>query len=245
MKFTVLTYNIHSGSDSNNKYDLEATIAVLKASGAEVISLQEVDRNWGQRSDNDDQVKILSKELKMQSVFAANLSENSNGSNKCEFGNLLLSKFKLVESEITKIYIGNNQNLKYDGTRKTEPRSIIQAKLDIDGHNVWILNTHLSLDLPKETEKQSLAIEERLKSNNDPLVLMGDFNSLPDSEVLNRFSKYLSNPTKGKNLITHESAKGQIDYILTRGITVLQIDVIKSDASDHLPLVAQLELDVE
>ena len=43
----VMTYNIHAGLDSANRYNLPGIADVIRASGADIVGLQEVDVHWG------------------------------------------------------------------------------------------------------------------------------------------------------------------------------------------------------
>ena len=55
--------------------------------------------------------------------------------------------------------------------------------------------------------------------------------------------KYLDDPSEGRGFITYyPEDPRQIDYILTRGLECKNIEVIKSDASDHYSVVAELTL---
>ena len=54
----LVSYNIQYGFGSDGRYDL--TRAARIVDGADIISLQEVERHW-QRTNEDDQPEILSK----------------------------------------------------------------------------------------------------------------------------------------------------------------------------------------
>ena len=58
MKF--VSYNIQYGFGADGRYDLDRVADVI--ADADVIALQEVERNW-QRSGNDDQPELLSRRL--------------------------------------------------------------------------------------------------------------------------------------------------------------------------------------
>src|SRR5215467_2837223 len=63
--FRVMSYNIQSGSGN-----LAGTAEAIRASGADVIGLQEVDVHWADRSHFVDQASALGHELQMQVRFA-------------------------------------------------------------------------------------------------------------------------------------------------------------------------------
>lgn len=244
MHFSVLTYNIHSGLDAHDKYSLEAIIAVLKASGAEVICLQEVNKNWGEKSGWDDQVSILSEALGMHAVFSPSISIDSKqpGAGKSEFGNLLLSNFPVKNHKIYNFYINNDPKLKYDGTHLTEPRSALVSELDLQGDSIWILLTHMAFDLPIDNSDQILKIQSIIKGIEGKLILAGDLNCLPDSNEMRILRRELNDASEDKKFITMPEIGGQIDYVLTRGIKVEEIKVVASSASDHFPLLAKITL---
>lgn len=243
IRFKVLTYNIHSGRDARYKYDLEAIIDVLKVSGADILSLNEVDRHWGQRSNGDDQVKVLFENLEMKSVYAAamDLPAEEGVKSPREYGNLLLSKLPIVDSKTIRMYPNDDSSISYDGTNKTEPRSFIVAKIKVGTREFWVIVTHLAVHNQEERMRQLEKIEKEIKGSDGPLILMGDLNSTSDSQELSILKKYLDDPSNGRGFITYYAEDPrQIDFILIRGLECRNIKVIKSDASDHYPVVAEL-----
>lgn len=243
-QFTVCTYNIHYGVDRSKKYNLEATCAVLSASDADIIGLSEVDRKWGERSNWDDQLDILSKRLEMAGAFAASIEKEPSADHDVgsEYGNALLSRYRITDFGVEHLYINNDQNISYDGTTETEPRSILQAEVDVKGEKIMVLCTHLSVRSQAERLRQVGKLEEIIKSLRGPLVLVGDLNADPASEELAILRKHLEDPSEGRGFITKPDEDRQIDYILIRDLKAINIDVIKSEASDHYPILAKLAL---
>lgn len=242
LDFSVLSYNIHRGQNAQEKYNLGKIVKTIKDSGAQIAGLNEVDRNWSDRSKCEDQTQILPEKLQMASVFGASLDEPSinEGGLWRQYGNLLLCRYPILESKVEKMYIKDDPEIEYDGMRETEPRSIIEAKLNLSGQAVWVLCTHLAAHDSKERLRQIAKIEKMLSLCDGPLILIGDLNASPDSEELARLRKLLGDPSEGKGLVTKPDEKRQIDYILVRDFTVSEIKVLESDASDHLPLLARL-----
>jgi|SRR3990167_7646442 len=235
----LLTYNIHHGENIDGKYDLEAICGVLKASGAQIITLQEVDKNWSARSLLQDQVKILSNCLTYENTaFAASIQKDSNAL----FGNALISKYKISESQVYHFYINDNPSLKYDGTTETEPRSLLVTQVEIGKSSIWVLVTHLSVHSQEQRLRQVNKIINVIEDLSGPLILMGDLNSNPASEELERLGEVLADLSNNKVLITKPVEAKQIDYVLARGLKVENVRVIKSDASDHYPVLAEITL---
>ena len=243
-QFSVLSYNIHHGVDKSQKYNLEATCAVLRTSGADIIGLSEVDRKWGERSNWDDQLDILSKRLEMAGAFATSIEKEPSADHDVgsEYGNALLSKYRITGSRVEHLYINDDHNISYDGTGETEPRSILQAEVDVRGEKIGVLCTHLSVHSQVERLRQGGKLREIIKSLRGPLGLVGDLNADPASEELAILGKHLEDPSEGRGFITKPDEGRQIDYILIRDLKAINIDVIKSEASDHYPLLAKLAL---
>ena len=242
MTFKVLTYNIHRGADSAKNYNFEATCAVIKASEADAIGIQEIDRNWSERSNWQDQVEILAKVLGMESVFAVSIDllPAEAGKPNRQYGNALFSKLPILSSKVHPLYINDNPELVYDGTRETEPRSILQVEIGLGSEKISILCTHLSVHSQQERLKQVGKLEGIIRTVKGPLILMGDLNADSDSEELSRLRKLLVDPSFGKGLITKPDEARQIDYILLRDFEASQVQTIRSDASDHLPIRAKI-----
>src|SRR4030042_6256792 len=245
MSFTILTYNIHSGSDAQIKYNFEAIIDVLSALRADVIGINEIDRYWGSRSNWQDQVKILSNRLNMESYYAPAmaLSPKDGRREKREYGNALFTRFPIIEKVKHIWYMHDDPKIIYDGTCDTESRSLLQARLNLGGSELWVLVTHLTVYDQKDRLNQVKKLAKIIKNLEGALILMGDLNATVDSEELSILTKYLNNPSEGKRFVTYypENPR-QIDFILTRDINCRKIEVVKSNASDHYPLCAQLSL---
>src|SRR5690625_2353926 len=67
----VATFNIRHGLGPDERVDLARTADEIRALGAEVVGLQEVDVGFGPRSDHDDQAARLGELLGMRALFGA------------------------------------------------------------------------------------------------------------------------------------------------------------------------------
>ena len=243
VSFKVLTYNIHSGCDAQKNHNFEAIIDVLSASGADVIGINEVDRYWDSRSNWQDQVEILSNRLKMEAFYAPAmiLPPKDGRKQKREYGNALFTRFPIIEKTKHAMYMHDDPTITYDGTCDTESRSLLQANLNLRGSELWVLVTHLTVYDQKDRLNQVKKLGKIIKSLEGALILMGDLNATADSEELSILTKCLDDPSEGRGFVTYypENPR-QIDFILTRNLECKNIEVIKSDASDHYPVVADL-----
>ena len=107
---------------------------------------------------------------------------------------------------------------------------------------------HLSL-----TDQDRIAsvdiINEALKDNSKPVFIAGDFNAVPESEVIKKISKNWNilidpeNPT-----IPSSNPKRCIDYIFAANYTDHKFELIKTavekepGASDHLPVWTMIKI---
>ncbi|OGD88404.1 hypothetical protein A3F45_01245 [Candidatus Curtissbacteria bacterium RIFCSPHIGHO2_12_FULL_41_17] len=239
MTLGILTYNIQRGCNTQQVYNLDETIKTIRDSGADIVGLNELDNKYHKRSRFDDELEIISKALSMNKVAGPCIIPDEKDES-IWYGNALLSRFPMVESYVHRMYVGDNPKAEYDGTHLSEPRSILQAKVDLGKTTLWVICTHLSFDLHNERMKQVKKLEEAILELEGPLVLMGDLNCEPKSEELAVLRKLLDDPSLGKGFVTDPTIGKQIDYILTRGVKVEKIKVIESDASDHLPVFARI-----
>lgn len=113
-------------------------------------------------------------------------------------------------------------------------------------HFHWLWNWWWKWDSPDRI-KQSKIIKEFMKSRKEQLVLLWDYNLNPDTESLSILSNWM------RNLITEYDIKTTrsklywkplqyADYaIISNEIKVQSFAVPYSEASDHLPLILEIE----
>lgn len=230
----IMSYNIAHGQGSDNgTVDLERIAKVIEDSGADIIGLQEVDRFYSDRSDYEDQLKVLAELLGFEYyVYGANLDLNPHeGYEARQYGTGILSKYPIKDSE--------NVLLNSYGR---EQRGVLRATIDINGVDTNIYNTHLAL--PDEDRMgQVNEIIELMEDFPGPKMVMGDLNSESHFEDF----KHLINAgnltdtfvdVENSNTFRANDPIKRIDYILTSPlITFDNQEVIQTLASDHLPIV--------
>ncbi|NLK07494.1 MAG: hypothetical protein GX316_02200 [Firmicutes bacterium] len=236
----VMTYNIHHGKGLSGELDLEKIAAVIKASKADIVGLQEVDRNFGERSNFQDQPELLAHYLGMHYVYGESLKVRHlrPGRGVGYYGNLLLSRYPILESEVLRLpnRLGN------------EPRTALRAVVDIPNIGptaVWV--THLGLSAV-EREAQAKRLLEAIEKESLPSLLMGDFNALAGSIEIRTLKAQLEDVAstfglEGLGTFYGDPAKPRprIDYIWTdQDLKAESYEVISSKASDHLPVTARL-----
>lgn len=234
------SYNIHHAQGADGVLDLERVATVLEGTDAQVIGLQEVDRHWGERSENVDQAKWLAERLDMFYCYTANLDNPpAEGSTQNrQYGTAILSDFPL----------GNCTSTPLTNHPKGEQRSLAQADLTVRGVPVRFYNTHLTHNSDEGREVQAREVNEVVAADGRPAILVGDLNARPDKPVYQSFTKHLADawPMVGEGdgfTFDSDNPKGRIDYILVSGqITPTSMSVVPTIASDHMPIVATLDL---
>jgi endonuclease/exonuclease/phosphatase family metal-dependent hydrolase len=222
----VSTYNIQFGKGQDKLVNLERTIKTLQSLDANIISLQEVERN-SLRSNFSDQVKIIANELDMNVYFSPSLTYPG-----LYYGNAVLTRFPIKEAKTIHF------------NHKLENRAALIVEVQVsDDQSIHVINTHLGLD----RDERSSAIDkinQKLTKLDGPIILTGDLNSVPSQQEYRKWDDKVTKSNKGIPIQTYNSRNWQIDYIFhSSDFTVNEVNVIESDASDHFPVSALLYFD--
>ncbi len=215
MELKVATFNIRHCLGRDGVVDVARVASVITAIEPDVIALQEVDRVLA-RSGGVDQSVELAAATGLRFVFAPAF-EDGEGS----YGIALGSTSEPAEPEIFSLpRLGGE-----------EPRVALVARVG----DLSVLTTHLAVaPSPRDIQLRALALKiQRIEGD---VLLLGDMNTgrgglrhLRDVGL-----------TPGPRLATMSWWRG-IDHILTsRGLAARDHHTIKTDASDHRPLVATL-----
>jgi endonuclease/exonuclease/phosphatase family metal-dependent hydrolase len=238
----IVTYNVHGCRGMDGHVSPERVARLLARLDPDVVALQELDVGRA-RSGGVDQAQAIAVALEMESHFLPTLSVEEE-----RFGNAVLSRLptRLVHAGPLPARAG----------RRREPRGALWVELDVGGRAIQLLNTHLSL-YPRE---RSLQVETLLGPDwlghpdcAPPRVLCGDLNALPFFPVCRRLGRVLRDVQGGRTRPWRTYAGlvplGRIDHVFVeRELSVERVAVPRSDlarvASDHLPLVVDVELAV-
>lgn len=246
MKIKYLHYNIAACRN----YELpdatpvkaERTLEVIKSFDADIVTLNEVDRNTA-RSGNIDQPKFIADAIGYNYYFAPAI--DLQGGN---YGIALFSKYEIVSAEFLRIPDSYDQN-----GNLLERRVIIAAVLNVNGNNVRVIMSHYGLSNEEQVKATELTLNELSKSTL-PTVFSGDLNMTPDNPLIKKLSEKMTDTVSlfDKEPITFPSsdflAKDEgytvkIDYIFTYGnIKAEFAEVSEIHVSDHRPYYCELSL---
>ncbi len=233
-KLRFVTYNILAGDRG-----LKGITETLTAANADVIALQEVDQRT-RRSGKVDQPAKLAKALGMNVFYAPHFPYQGG-----EFGLALLSKHPIVKA----------RRVKVKGSRL----SLLDAVVRTPEGDVRVIVVHFTVTFPLRDKKETDACDAArlteakaafaLASATDgPVVVMGDMNDDSGSAPYEVFAKSLQDScdVKGGGFAKTWSSAfpiTRIDYLwASKHFTVVSCGTQASQASDHLPVVAELSL---
>lgn len=228
MKLKILSWNIWVDGYFDQISDF------LKKSDADIIGLQEVKENDPGR----DVVGYLTG-LGYEHVFAPRQTHRRTG---VRFGPAVFSRYKIESKKVHSL-------------SKKEERVAVQANIRVNNQILHVFSTHLFHPHQQESEVQNQQAENliRLLPKKNTIV-MGDFNATPESLTIKNMQKVLvdsdplSLPTwsvypEGCPVCKPQSLNIRLDYIFTsKDVSVESFEVGDSKGSDHLPIIATIEI---
>jgi endonuclease/exonuclease/phosphatase family metal-dependent hydrolase len=241
LSIRVMSFNIAAGHG-----DLPRIAEVIRGSGAEIVGLQEVDVHWGDRSGFVDQARWLSEALQMEVFFAPiyTLPPAEGRVQERQFGLAILSRHPIAAA--------TNHPLSRLSTQADVPVPIPhpgfpEARIEIGGRSIHVFNTHL--DYRGDPSTRRLQVGEMLRiigEENRPVLLLGDLNAEPGAPELSPLFERLKDawPSPGDGFTyPADTPIKRIDYILASPhFRIGSMKALRTDASDHLPVVAVLKL---
>lgn len=232
----IMTYNIHVGVGIDKKLDLQRIADVIKKEKPDLVGLQEVDRGV-KRTEGRDEIVELAGLSGMQYAFAHNLDYQGG-----QYGVAILSRFPIRQID----------HRKYENRREAERRGMLRVEVDIGaGRIINFVNTHLDYQFADGRLFEAEQMLRFLENVKGPLIVVGDFNDEPSG------STYKLMADKFDDAWMQSKAKGagwsypadklvkRIDYIFMRrsdNIRARKAWVVSTLASDHIPVVANLEI---
>ncbi len=216
--YRVATFNIRHGKGADGVIDLGRVARAMTATEADLIALQEVDRGI-ERTGMVDQSQMLAEITGLPIHFRSVLKRGGG-----RYG-LALAGEGL--SGLT------YRELPRDGDEQA--RGVIGASW----RGLSVLATHLATQADIRP-RQTSALAEMARRADRPVIVLGDLNQ--DAKDLSALRNAGLDPGPGSHsTFVHLWRRRQIDYVLAgNGIEVVRSWTIPSDASDHLPLVAEI-----
>ncbi|NLV15965.1 MAG: endonuclease [Syntrophomonadaceae bacterium] len=219
--FRAGTYNIRHGKGLDGRVDLDRVAQVIVKMSADIVGLQEVDKNR-YRSGHIDQAGYLANATGMFCCFAPGLRQGM-----ALYGNAVLSRHPIIYWE--------SQTMR----SLRERRVLLRTVIEIKGRRINFFTTHLGLNHKERLRHINKIIIPMIKGNRNT-ILTGDFNAYPDSPELQSLQEVLRDSCNSHEELTFpsDSPRVRIDYVMhSPGFQVSSTEVISQDASDHNPLI--------
>jgi len=230
----VMTYNIRAAD-----YGLTGIIATLKEAKADIIALQEVDK-LVRRTGRVDQPKKIARSLGMNYVFRKHFSYQGG-----EFGLALLSRHKI--DQVKRVQVRHSNLI------------LLKARVHTPGQPMIVIVVHFHPTNPLDkssTKKENDAARlrearralELATAYNSPVLIMGDFNDNPGSPAYGLFAEKFQDCCGVAGGLWEKTWPAsfpitRIDYIwISPHFRLLRCGAFKSDASDHLPVIAEIQV---
>ncbi|UFR06298.1 endonuclease/exonuclease/phosphatase family protein [Streptomyces sp. Go40/10] len=240
----VATYNIHAGAGEDNVFDLDRTAAAIRALGADVIGLQEVDVHWGARSGFADEARELAVRLRMRVFFAPiyDLPPATADGERRQYGVAVLSRYPVRDAQ--------NHEITRLSTQTPDPvpapaPGFAEVTVRVRGAAVHVYTTHL--DYRTDPSVRRAQVDDMLAvlaEDAGPKVLVGDFNAEPGAPELARLWGPLADaaPDGGRTYPAAGPVR-RIDLVtVSPEVSVTGARAWATTASDHRPVVADLLL---
>jgi endonuclease/exonuclease/phosphatase family metal-dependent hydrolase len=230
----VMTFNIHTGVGVDKKLDLQRIADVIIQERPDLVGLQEVDRGV-RRTEGRDEIAELARMTRMDYAFGHNLDYQEG-----QYGIAILSKTLIQKVD----------HRKYENRREAERRGMLRVEVDIGGRTIDFATTHLDYQRDDGRLFETEQLLRFLADVKNPLIVVGDFNDEPVGSAYKLMStkfvdSWVGSRAKGDGFsYPAEKPAKRIDYIFYRtsdSIRAKKSWLVKTPASDHLPLMTEFE----
>jgi endonuclease/exonuclease/phosphatase family metal-dependent hydrolase len=242
----VFDWNTHHGIGTDGRYAITRFIPYIVNSGANVVSLNEVEKNVGSYGNEDQPARyaalLRTATSKTWYYKFAQRDGNTNGQ-----GNLLLTTFPIEDSD--------SYQLSYS-------RAVARIQILVNGIRVNVFSTHLDADSSTRRVTQMRELNSWASGFAEQRIQAGDYNAWPGaSEISNMTSGHIDTWAYAKSAGTAVAYSGneagntrnsRIDYVwLSKSATRTTIkasrvyDVRNSSGvapSDHRPVMTTFEV---
>ena len=226
---SVATWNIHGGVGADGRYDEDRVFDVLREIRADIVALQEVASLEAHGS--------FLPRLRQATGYTV-VSGPTLTRTRGDYGNAVLSRFHI--DKVTRIDLG---------IPGCEPRGALDVCLDVEGRALRIIATHLGLR-PRERRAQVRRLLAAIEQGEPhATVLMGDLN---EWYLWGRPVRWLHEHFRRTPAVATFPARRPVfalDRIWVHPAACLTRlarhgSRLARQASDHLPLVAELQLPI-
>lgn len=219
-RLRVATFNVHHCEGRDGKIDVERVARIITESGAGLVALQELDQGM-KRTGSIDQPALLGELTGFRVIFAPTLGRGGG-----RYGVAIAADGDIEAHDIALPRLAGE-----------EPRVALVGRWA----GLTAICTHLSRE-PDTRVAQVEALASIAGNLDGPAVVMGDLNQSRRS-LGPLFDAGFRAPPERHRTLAAKLRWLEADHILAGpGVTHIDTWTVPGDASDHLPLVADLEL---
>ena len=229
----IMSFNTqHCLNYVERKIDYNIMAKAIINCGADVVGLNEM-YNHPELFERCQTANLSSLTGLEHSYFAKAIDLDSGD----DYGNGILSRYPILKAETIMI----PDPVKKGSNDSYETRCILKVKLE---NGVTVLVTHFGLN---EDEQKNAVMTVLENLEKEKCILMGDFNALPDDEVLKPIRERMKDTADAfkQTLLSFPSDNPdrKIDYIFTsEDIEIINADIPNIVASDHRPHTATVNI---
>jgi endonuclease/exonuclease/phosphatase family metal-dependent hydrolase len=244
MKISVLQWNVWYQEKADN------ILAFIKQTDADVICLQELTADsWLNPGRN---IPGEIEALGYHAHYVVTLKRD--GTDHIQMGNGILSKLPLQN----KRQIWLKHDVSGEMMSSKEPRAYLEVQLKVDNKTLRVGTVHLSFapgfSFSPEKEAEAEVFKDAIGVNRTNFIFTGDLNALPDSLLIAELDKYFqpagppyieatwtTKPFEWPGFKA-DKLNWRLDYVYASSdVKVLSSKIIDTTASDHLPILTELE----
>jgi endonuclease/exonuclease/phosphatase family metal-dependent hydrolase len=238
----IMTYNVHGCRGRDRKWLPQRIAEVVASAEPDIVALQELDAGRP-RSGKVDQAEMIALALGMKAQFFPAMQVLEE-----KYGDAILTA---CPSRLVKA----GPLPKLPGVARYEFRGALWASITVGDGEVQVINTHLGLRAREQRRQIETLLGPEWLGHPDcgeAVVLLGDFNAPPRSPSYRRLTARLDDAQRrkrgrGQPTFPARFPTLRLDYAFVGpAIEVQNVQTIRTPlarvASDHLPLVVDLEI---
>ncbi len=238
-----MTYNVHRCVGPGGGDSIEDIMKVCAEAGADIIALQELDAPETDQDEGAHHARDLAAHLRMELLFCRTFRRGVG-----YYGHALLSRHKLELKKVTTFASPHVDS---------EPRGAIWARATLPTGTLDVISTHLGVHRNERAAQSRELLGDAWLGSSEmrrPSLLCGDFNAVPQaSTTYRRFAAHLRDAQRSlpghrpRPTVPSKLPMLRLDHVfVSEDVEVRAINVPWNGrsrrASDHLPLIVDLEL---
>lgn len=249
MKLSVLQWNVWYKEKPANIANL------IKELNPDIICVQELIEHF-QINPQIDTAKEIATELGY-SYYYRFADRWTNRAEKETQGNAIFSRFPIIKTDY--FYLQEPKTNPANAT--VEGRVVVELTIDANGRQLTFGTVHLSyspfLKMTEQRLEEAKRLIEFLKQKKENYIFTGDLNAKPDTFLIKGISElesfkhagpdfsektWTTKPFEKQGFIEND-LNWRLDYVfMTQDIEVVKAEVIKTEFSDHLPILVKIKI---